>query len=108
MLLSVTNDSGAEGANFGLLIAGNTQYQQCLSLTYLLHNIYYMLYAGIYVSPECEAVTLQQFVLIRLQLAARHRVGALLHFYAGNISPPRTDMIFTQTNLFRWDNIWIV
>ena len=47
----------------------------------------YMLCAGVYVSPECEAVSLQQFVLVRLQLAARHRVAALLHFYAGNIAP---------------------
>ena len=66
-----------------------------------------MLYAGIYVSPECEAVRLQQFVLVRLQLAATHRVGALLHFYAGNIFPPRTDMIFTQTNLLRRGNMYL-
>ena len=59
-----------------------------MSITHLSTTQYllYFLYAGIYVSPECEAVTLQQFVLIRLQLAATHRVGALLHFYAGNIS----------------------
>ena len=50
-----------------------------------MHN--YMLCAGVYVSPECEAVSLQQFVLVRLQLAARHGVAALLHFYAGNIAP---------------------
>ena len=83
--MSITDDSGQRRGE--IVKCGLLAIALILSTTQYYLSIYNMFCAGVYVSPECEAVSLQQFVLVRLQLAARLRVAALLHFYAGNIAP---------------------